>query len=102
MKPETPAPIDNAANILLAQECLMMISNMAARGARSLDPERIGYILQELSQVIGERNGSKDIVFELMPPQRIPDLPHLHAALSFMHGISQDEMWAAVCGTPVV
>jgi hypothetical protein len=51
-------------HIELAKKCLRLIGRIAERGARSQNPANIGYVLQELSQVLLERTGTQDRIFE--------------------------------------
>jgi hypothetical protein len=46
--------------VRLARQCLTLISRIAARGACSENPEHVGYVLEELSQVLFERSGSEE------------------------------------------
>jgi len=65
--------------IELARKCLAMISRIAARGAGSENPEQVGYDLGELSQVLFERSGSKERLFEPVPANQIAGLGKLPA-----------------------
>jgi hypothetical protein len=77
-------------NINLAKKCLALISDIAGRGACSQNPEHIGYALQELTQVLVERTGSNDRLFEPVPADQINDLPSwLHEELDFVDSLSQ-------------
>ena len=58
-------------NLELARKCLTLISGIASRGARSGDPDMVGYALEELSQVLFERTGSEERAFEPVPPDEI-------------------------------
>ena len=79
-------------NIELAKRCLALISDIAGRGACSQNPEHIGYALQELTQVLVERTGSSDRLFEPVPAHEIRDLPWLHEELDFVDSLSQSMM----------
>src|SRR4051794_19871698 len=72
--------------IELAKQCLSLISHIAAQGATSQDPERIGYALQELSQILLERTGHLERVFELVPADQIAGLQTLFSDLLFFEG----------------
>jgi hypothetical protein len=48
------------------------------------------YALQELSQVLFERTGENERVFEPDSPVQLDDLMHLHEELSFVHSVSED------------
>src|SRR5262245_31858362 len=72
-----------------AKTCLRMISVIALRGAESGDPEQIGYALQELTQVLFERTGSEDRVFEPVDPDQISDLIKLYDELDFVDSAGQ-------------
>ena len=91
MKQETFVGPDRGDNNELARQCLRLISEIAGRGSRSQDPEQIGYALQELTQVLFERTGQDERVFEPVPPSQIGDLRKLHLELDFVnnaaHGI---------------
>ena|SRR5690242_19797655 len=80
----------NSSN--LAKRCLALIGDIAGRGACSQNPEHIGYALQELTQVLGERTGSNDRLFEPVPAHEIRDLPWLHEELDFVDSLSQSMM----------
>jgi hypothetical protein len=54
-------------NTELARRCLALIRDIAERGVLSWDPEHVGYALQELSQVLLERLGIEDRIFEPVP-----------------------------------
>jgi len=79
----------SANNIELAKRCLALISDIAGRGACSQSPEDIGYALQELTQVLVERTGSEDRLFEPIPADEIHDLPQLHKELALVDSFSQ-------------
>jgi hypothetical protein len=68
-------------NIELARRCLALISDIAGRGACSQNPEHIGHVLQELSQVMLERTGSNQRRFEPVPADQIRDLLWLSGPL---------------------
>jgi hypothetical protein len=55
------------ASVDLARKCLALIRDIAEWGALSWDPADVGYALQELSQVLLERTGTEDRVFEPVP-----------------------------------
>ena len=76
--------------IELAKKCLRLISRIAERGARSQNPEIIGYALQELSQMLLERTGTQDRVFEPVRADQIDDLTRLYGELDFVDVISSD------------
>jgi hypothetical protein len=75
----------------LARKCLMLIRDIADRGARSQNTEHLGYALQELTQVLVERTGNEDRLFEPLPPDEIPadDLQHLYTELDFVNSASE-------------
>jgi hypothetical protein len=74
MTPENlPSP---RANFEMAQKCLTAIRDIADRAVRSLDPEQMGYALEELSQVLFERTGNEERVFEPVSVEQINDLPN--------------------------
>ena len=76
-------------NVEVARECLRLIRDIADRGASSWDPNQVGYALQELSQVLFERVGGDDRVFEPVRAEEIPDLARLHEELQFVESASQ-------------
>jgi hypothetical protein len=76
----------------LAKKCLRLISQIAARGARSRSPENIGYVLQEFSQVLLERTGTEDRVFEPVDADQLQDLTRLHTELDWVDGSLSDLM----------
>jgi hypothetical protein len=75
MESRDSASSTGSNKIELARRCLALISDIAGRGACSQNPEHIGYALQELTQVMVERTGSKDRLFEPVPADEIRDLP---------------------------
>ena len=77
-------------NIELGRRCLALIRDIAERGATSWDPEQVGYALQELSQVLFERLGSEDIVFEPVSAGQLTELAQLHEELLWVDGFSRD------------
>jgi hypothetical protein len=88
----------NPTNLDLAKKCLALIRDVAARGACSEDPDLIGYSLQELTQVLLERTGTEERLFEPVPPHRIHDLEKLYEELAFVDSSSQS---MAACSTAV-
>jgi len=76
----TTKPIEGKTDI--AKRCLSLIGEIARRGARSSNPEVIGYALQELTQVLFERSGSQERIFEPVAPDRISDLEELFVELA--------------------
>ena len=78
--------------IELARKCLRLIGRIAERGARSQNPEIIGYALQELSQVLVERTGTEERVFEPVDADQLHDLRRLHGELDFVDVSSSDLM----------
>ena len=79
-------------NLELARKCLMLIRDIADRGARSQNAEHLGYALQELTQVLVERTGNEDRLFEPVPPDEIQadDLQRLYAELDFVNSASEN------------
>jgi hypothetical protein len=69
--------IECTKRVELARKCLTVISSIATRGACSENPGNIGYAIAELSQVLFERTGSEEIVFEPVPADQIQDLDRL-------------------------
>ena len=82
--------LTSEARIELAKTCLRIIGRIAERGARSQNPEIIGYAIQELSQVLLERTGTKDTIFEPVRADQINDLTWLYGELDFVDAISSD------------
>jgi hypothetical protein len=78
--------------IELAKKCLRLIGRIAERGARSQNPEIIGYALQELSQVLLERTGTRDTIFEPVRADQIDDLTWLYGELDFVDVCSSDHI----------
>jgi hypothetical protein len=76
--------------IELARKCLWLICKIAARGGSSQNPDRIGYALQELTQVLVERTGTQERLFEPVSADEIQDLPELHETLKFIDSISEE------------
>jgi hypothetical protein len=87
----------SGTNVELARKCLGLIRDIAERGAMSWDPEIVGYALQELSQVLLERTGTEDRVFEPVAAGEIPDLAALYLELEFVNVGSQDLCARARC-----
>jgi hypothetical protein len=73
-----------------ARGCLALISRIAARGARAADPYSVGYALEELSQVLFERTGSEERLFEPVPASQIRNLGKLLDELDFVDKASSD------------
>jgi len=80
----------------MARRCLSLISEIAGRGARSRDPEQVGYALQELTQVLFERTEQDDRVLEPVASDQIKGLTKLYDELDFVNGCSQDLMASAL------
>jgi hypothetical protein len=79
---------ESAKRIETARKCLMLISRIAARGACSEDPEAIGYALEELSQVLFERTGSEQRLFEPVHADQLRNLGQLLDELEFVDSCS--------------
>ena len=82
--------LTSEARIELAKTCLRLIGRIADRGARSQSPANIGYVLQELSQVLLERTGAQNRVFEPVDADQLHDLTRLYGELDFVDVISSD------------
>jgi hypothetical protein len=80
----------SSTNLDLARKCLSLIRDIADRGAMSWDRETVGYALQELSQVLLERTGAEDRIFEPVTAGEIPDLAALYVELEWVNGFSQE------------
>ena len=78
--------------IELAKRCLRLIGRIAERGASSQSPANIGYVLQELSQVLLERTGTEDRVFEPVDADQLHDLTRLYGELEFVDVSSSDHI----------
>ena len=76
-------------NVEKVRKCLGLIRDIAERGALSWNPDDVGYALQELSQVLLERTGTQDRIFEPVPAGEIEDLAALYAELEFVESCSQ-------------
>jgi len=85
--------LTSEARIELAKTCLRLIGRIAERGARSQSPANIGYVLQELSQVLLERTGAQNRVFEPVDADQLHDLTRLYGELDFVDVCSSDLMW---------
>ena|SRR5262249_46613998 len=83
-------PNDARGNVETAKECLRLIRDIAALGASARDAAGVGFALQELSQVLYERAGDDNRVFEPVLAEEIQDLDHLLEELRFVHGLSED------------
>ena len=84
--------LTSEARIELAKKCLRLIGQIAERGARSQSPANIGYVLQELSQVLLERTGTQDRAFEPVDADQLHDLTRLYGELDFVDVSSSDHM----------
>jgi hypothetical protein len=80
----------NHANVEKARKCLGLIRDIADRGASSWDANVVGYALQELSQVLLERTGEDDRIFEPVPADEIGGLDKLYMELDWVDGFSHD------------
>lgn len=80
----------NNINLGLARKCLVLIRDIADRCASSSDPGVVGYGLPELSQVLLERTGTEDRIFEPIPAGKIPGLTALDEELDSVNASSQD------------
>ena len=78
--------------IELAKKCLRLIGRIAERGARSRNPANIGYVIQELSQVLLERTGTQDRIFEPVDADQLQDLTRLYGELDFVDVCSSDHI----------
>jgi hypothetical protein len=76
--------------VKMAKLCLALIRDIAARGARSENPEHIGYALQEISQALIERTGTEERYFEPVPAGQISGLEALKEDLDIVDCSSQD------------
>jgi hypothetical protein len=83
-------PKNSDDTLELAQKCLLLISNIAARGARAQNPEHIGYALQELSQVLYERTGNEHRIFEPVPAHELQNLDETISELEFVEGCAEE------------
>ena len=82
--------IECTKRVEVARRCLTLISSIAARGACSENPGNIGYAIAELSQVLFERTGSEDIIFEPVPADQIHDLDRLLEELMLVDAFALD------------
>ena len=78
----------STARIDTARKCLTMITRIASRGAASDNPLDIGYALEELSQVLFERTGSEERIFEPVSANQIRDLDRLLDELRLVDSFS--------------
>ena len=81
---------NGAYNMSMAKKCLELIRDIAERGARSNNPENVGYALQELTQVLFERTGSDDILFDPVSADKLSGLDKLYEELDYVDAGSQD------------
>lgn len=82
----------NEADLYLGRKCLALIRDIADRGASSPDPAQMIYSLQELSQVLYERTGDDDRVFEPELGPWTRDLPKLLEEPDFVNSGSMSLM----------
>src|SRR4051794_32287229 len=87
-KKQTIAELET--NTCLARKALALIRDIAGRGAISPNPEHVGYALQEISQVLVERTGSDEILFEPISAALIEDLEKLLDKLELVDAVSRD------------
>jgi hypothetical protein len=87
---EMPQPARRNTNVEMARKCLGLIRDIAERGASSWDPNDVGYALQELSQVLVERTGTEDRLFEPVAADEIDNLAELYVELQFVEGCTQE------------
>jgi hypothetical protein len=80
----------SSTNVELARKCLDLTRDIADPGASCWDPEAVGYALQELSQVLLERTGTGDRIFEPVPADEIADLAALCVELRWVDRSTQD------------
>ena len=78
-------------NLKLVRRCLGLIRDIAGWGACVQGPEEVGYALQELTQVLVERTGSDERLFEPVPADQIPNLEKLLGELDFVYGCLQEK-----------
>jgi hypothetical protein len=79
----------DSCNVEEAKQCLRLIRDIADRGANSWSPEHVGYALQELSQVLLERTGVEDRVFEPVMAGQLENLSKLREELEFVNAGSE-------------
>ena len=79
----------HANNVELAKKCLAVVRDIADRGASSWNPDHVGYALQELSQVLLERTGTEDRIFEPVSASELRDLKALFVELEFVDSCSE-------------
>lgn len=84
-------------NVELARKCLALIRDTAEWGALSWDPADVGYALQELSQVLLERAGTEDRVFEPVPANEIYDLSSLLSELQWIEDFRRERIAGNRC-----
>ena len=84
--------LTSEARIELAKKCLRLIGRLAERGARSRNPANVGYVIQELSQVLMERTGTQDRIFEPVDADQLHDLTRLYGELDFVDVCSSDHL----------
>jgi hypothetical protein len=85
----TNAYVIGESNLNLAKMCLSRIRDIAARGASSNNPENVGYALQELTQVLFERTGSQERMFEPVSAELLTGLRNLHEELALVDSLSE-------------
>jgi hypothetical protein len=85
-----PKPKTNGLNIEMARKCLGLIRDIAERGASSWDTNVVGYALQELSQVLLERTGEQERVFEVAPCEELGDMSALYTELQWVDHSCQE------------
>ena len=89
--------IISANNVEVARKCLERIRDIADRGASSWDAAQVSYALQELTQVLFERSGSDERLFEPESLHQNGDIRKLYEELEFVNALSQDMNRAERC-----
>ena len=81
----------SSTNVELARKCLDLTRDIADPGASCWDPEAVGYALQELSQVLLERTGTEDRIFEPIPADEIANLAELYVELVWVDRFTREQ-----------
>ena len=84
-------PERSSINVETARKRLGLIRDIADRGASSWDANAVGYALQELSQVLLERTGTEDRIFEPIPADEIANLAELYVELVWVDRFTREQ-----------
>ena len=88
----------SAANTDRTRKCLALIRDIAGRAAVSVDPQHVGYAIQELTQILLERTGVQKPYFLPVSAAELTDLDKLWEELDFANCYSEEAAWKDIQG----